>query len=238
MFNKGSKRKANQEKKNKYASKSLTRIVVSLFVAIIAWVGATSFEAYLLSDKNTTAVVMAVKNVPEGTLIDETNRNTYFATKAVNTNLVTDTTITDLANVSGKATTAITSGEIVTTHRFDNTLLANEKFKDPVEITFTVSAADKAICGEVRRGDIVDIIGISTDATGATTSKVLKSNAYIIEAYDASGKIISDGNTSAQAISFKIRVERNEAASYNMMFNYAEITVVKLMNSEETETIK
>ena len=41
MFNKGNKRRANQEKKNKYASKSLTRVIVSLFIAILAWVGAT-----------------------------------------------------------------------------------------------------------------------------------------------------------------------------------------------------
>ena len=89
MFNKGSKRRSHQETKNTHASKSFTRIVISILIAAIAWIGATSVEAYLLSDKNVTSVVVATQNVPEDMLINDENRNQYFTTKSVNSNLVT-----------------------------------------------------------------------------------------------------------------------------------------------------
>lgn len=232
MFNKGSKRKANQEKKNKYASKSLTRIIVSLFIAVVAWIGATSFEAYLLSDKNTAQVVMAKKDVTAGTFIDDENRNTYFTEKTVNSNLVTDTTITDLSQINGKTAIDITSGEIITTNRLYSTESMTETFKDPVEITFTVSAADRAICGGIRRGDIVDIIGISNDENDTTTSKIIKENVYVLDAYNSSGTKIESNDMSSQAVSFKIQVERKDAAVYNMAFSSSELTVVKVTDSE------
>jgi len=227
MFNKGNKRRANQEKKNKYASKSLTRVIVSLFIAILAWVGATSFEAYLLSDKNTATVVMATKDLPADLLIDETNRNSYFVTKTVNANLVTDATISDISETSGKTLGAISTGEIITSNRFYSTDYAND-LEDPVEITFTVSSADRAICGGIRRGDIVDIIGISETANRVLQSKPIKEDVYIVEAYTSSGKTIKDSDLDSQAVSFKIRVERKEAAAYNMAFESAQITVVKV----------
>ena len=87
-FNKGreSKRRSDQEQRNKskFDSKSITRIVISLFVAIVAGIGITSEESYLLSDKNVTSVVIAAADIKEGTLIDDTNVNEYFKMKDVN----------------------------------------------------------------------------------------------------------------------------------------------------------
>lgn len=232
MFNKGNKRKANQEKKNKYASKSLTRVIVSLFVAILAWIGATTFEAYLLSDKNVAEVIVAEKNIPSGTLIDESNRNKYFSIKTVNSNLVTKETLTKLENVSGKTATNISSGEIITSHRFYDTEIVNYNLKDPVEITFTVNSADKAVCGRIRKGDLIDIIGIIEDDKQGPVSKEIKKNVYVLEAYDSAGVVIDSADTESQAISFKIYIERSEVPNCNMMFGTAEITVAKVINTD------
>jgi len=228
-FNKGSKRHAAQENKNKYASKTLIRVIVSLFIAIIAYVGTVSFEAYLLSDKNVTTVVVATKDIPADVLIDDENRNEYFSTQTINSNLVTSTTLKELKAASGKTATAITKGEIITTNRFYNTNSANDSIKNPVEFSFTVSAADKAANGSIRRGDIVDIIGI-IESAGIVTSRSIKEDVYIVEAYNNSGKAISDTDVDTQAVSFKIYIERRDTEYYNQLFNSAEITLVKVVS--------
>jgi len=233
-LNTGKKRKANKkEKQNKYSSKSLTRIVISLFLAIVAWIAATSFEAYLLSDKNTETVIVATKDIPAGTWIDENNYSNYFGTKIVNSNLVTKETMSDASLIKGKVIVNISQGEMITSNRFLDTSYVDTSIVDPVSFTFTVDDMLNAVCGEIRRGDLVDIIGVF-DGNHGSAAKIIRKNAYIVEAYDVSGKSIADDDFTTQAVSFKIYIERNNAPSYSLTFNETPVTVVKVVDYTNT----
>lgn len=217
-FNKGreSKRRSDQEQRNKskFDSKSITRIVISLFVAIVAGIGVTSYESYLLSDKNVTSVVIAAADIKEGTLIDDTNVNEYFKMKDVNSSLVTDSTLKNLDGITGKASVNISKGEIVTTQRFTNTSSEKDKFENPVMLTYTVSEPTYAVGGSIREGDIVDIMETITKDE-VKSSKLLVKDAYVLTAWDSSGNVISRDDTTSAAVTFTVYVERSDEEYYN-----------------------
>lgn len=217
-FNKGkeSKRRSDQEKKGrgKFESKSITRIVISLFVAIAAFIGATYYESYLLSDKNVTTVVVATADVKAGTLIDDKNVKDYFKTKDVNSGLVSDNTFQSLDQVVGKAAVDISKDEIITSQRLYRTDSVRDKFNDPVVVTYTVSDAAYASGGAIREGDIVDILELSVE-NGLKSSRVLIKDAYVLTARDSGGTVIARDDTSTAATQFDVYVERTEETQFN-----------------------
>ena len=218
-FNKGreSKRRSDQEQRNKskFDSKSITRIVISLFVAIVAGFGVTSYESYLLSD------------IKEGTLIDDTNVNEYFKMKDVNSSLVTDSTLKNLDGITGKASVNISKGEIVTTQRFTDTSSEKDKFENPVMLTYTVSEPTYAVGGSIREGDIVDIMETITKDE-VKSSKLLVKDAYVLTAWDSSGNVISRDDTTSAAVTFTVYVERSDEEYYNPK-NHDNISITKVV---------
>lgn len=230
-FNKGkeNKRRSVQDKKNKsrFDSKSITRIVLSVFIGLIAWVGLISYESYKLTDKNVTSVVVASADVKEGTLIDASNVKDYFKMQDVNSGLVSDKTIKDLNQVTGKATVNISKGEIVTSQRFYDVANQRDKFEDPVIVTYTVSGSEFASGGCIREGDIIDVLEIVTE-NGIKSSQVLVKDAYVLTARDSSGNIITGKDATSATISFDIYVERADEAYYNPK-THEEICVTKVV---------
>ena len=238
-FNRGkeSKRRSDQDKptKSKYESKSITRIVVSLFIAIVAFVGATYYESYLLSDKNVTTVVVAAADVKAGTLIDKTNVDTYFKTKEVNASLATKSTIKDIKDVTGKTIVDITKDEIITTQRFADTRSNRDKFKNPVMITYRVSDPVYAVGGSVREGDIIDILETTSSEDGSNVeSTVLVKGAYVLKAMDVDGNVIDRDNTDASAVAFTFYVERDEEANFDLN-THPTLSISKVVLSSKAE---
>lgn len=232
-FNKGkeNKRRSELEKKSKskFESKSITRIVISLFVAIAAFIGATYYESYLLSDKNVATVVVATEDVKEGVLVDANNVSKYFTTKEVNSSLVTSNTLTDVNQIEGKAVTDISAGEIITAQRFYDTSYVLDQFSDPVEMTFAVSDANRSVSGSIREGDLIDVLEIVTE-NGTRRSQALIKNAYVLCAYDGSGYAIARDDRETAATTFKIFVERADQDYYNLAFATSQLSVSRVVN--------
>lgn len=227
MFKK-SKRKADNDLAVTQ-KQSLVKVVVSLVVAILVWIGATSFESYLLSDKNTTEVIVANKNIEDGTVINQKNVEEYFTKMIVNTSLVTKSTITDIKDIKGKAVIKIEQGEIVTENMFYDATYVNKKFKDPVEITFSAKNIENSVVGTLREGDLVDIIVSTTDSiTNTTVSEVAYSNVYIIATYDENYVKVENGNKNSQAVYFKIYLEREQEAEFASLLSSGNFTIAKV----------
>ena len=228
MFKKSKRRSTQNSSTSKLQNKSLVRIIFSLFIAIIAWVAATSFESYLLSDKNVETVVVAKKDIPKDTYIDDKNRETFFEYAVVNADFVSEVTIKDMKEINGKMTVSIKKNGILTTDFLINTAEANENFLKPVEVSFAIANANNGINGYIRKGDIVSLIVTSTDRqTGEKMSSLYKSDVYIIDALDSSYKIIDASDTTSQAVYFKIYIESEEAAEFNTILANDEISIVK-----------
>ena len=227
MF-KRSKRKADNELANTQKH-SLTKIVISLVIAIIAWVGATSIESYLLSDKNTSQLIVANKDIEDGTVFSKKNRNQYFTKTIVNSSLVTSSSITDINQIKGKADIKIDKGEIITANMFHDSSYVNKKIKDPVEITFSAKDIENSVVGTLREGDLVNIIVTVTDPTsGSTSSSILYSNVYLLSVYDDSYTKIESDNKTANAVYFKIYIEKGEQTNFAKMLSEGNITITKV----------
>lgn len=231
MFNglfKKSKRRADNDITNKQ-KQSLVKIVISFTIAILVWVGATSFESYLLSDKNTTEIIVASKPITEGTVISSKNVEEYFTEMIVNTSLVTESTITNMEDIKGKACITIEQGEIITSNMFRDTSYVNKKFKDPVEITFSAQDIENSVVGTLREGDLIDVIVTRTDpATGEIKSEVPYSNIYVIATYDESYTEIESGNKDSQAVYFRIYLEREQETEFATLLNDGHFTIAKV----------
>lgn len=228
-FNIGSKRKSEQEKKNRYDSKSIVRVVVSLLVAVLAFVGTVSFESYLLSDKSTATVVVAKESVTRGTVIDENNRDKYFDTITVNSSLKTKETYTDLSDVYGKTLISFEAGQIITKNQLSDTERATDGMKEPVEFTFSIKDMANGVAGTIRAGDICDILILSKDNTNVVSnSRLVLENVYILTTYDESGTEIASDDATAKSMTFKIYLNKNDEAIFNQLLTENDVTVTKI----------
>jgi hypothetical protein len=227
MFKK-SKRKEKTEAKA--SNKSLTRVVVAIIAAVLVAFGITGLQSYLLTDKAVAEVVVASQDIPQGTLISEKNVTTYFETKEVNASLVTDATVTgsEISQLYGKALTDISEGEIMTLNRIFNTAWVNESYTNPVEVSFTVSGAEAAVNGVLRAGDLVDILTLTTDEDGNTTTSVLLPNVYLLRVYNSSFVQIASTDSSSLALGFTIYVEAAQEEYINAKLAMSSVYLVKL----------
>lgn len=238
-FNIGSKRKSVQEKKNKYDSKSIVRIVVSLLVAILAFAGTVSFESYLLSDKSTATVVVAKEPVTYGTVINEKNRDQYFETISVNSALKTENTLTDISDVHGKTLVSLEAGQIVTKNQLSDTTVVIDNMKNPVEFTFSISNMANGVAGTIRAGDICDVLIVTKGTMGIVeSSKTIMENVYILATYDESGVEIASNDTTAKSMTFKIYIDKNDEATFNHLLTENNVTVTKIAHYNDIKALK
>lgn len=185
------------------------------------------FEAHLLSDKNVTEIVVAKKDIESGTYIDEDNRDDFFETAVVNSDLVTRTTVTNIDDIKGKSLCKLSAGEIASKNQFFNTSFVNSNIKSPVSVSFSIEKADSGLNGYLRRGDLVDIIATKKDENGSAQSIVYLENTYIINVYDESFAKISEDDTTSKAVYFEIYIEKEKEAEFSQMLNDYSISMVR-----------
>lgn len=234
MFSKGKSRP--KEKKERTISKSLTKWAATLIVGLLAWIGLTAAQAYVLTDKDISSVVYATKDIEAGTTITKDNVSDYFGIEAVNSALVTKTTYTSLEDVTGRLTTDVSMGEVLTSARLVDTSKINSSLKDPVEVSFAVSNADGAVNGYIRSGDVVDLY-VSENAnvegeTNAKTNNLLLANVYIVNSYDSGYAEIPSNDNSTIALYFVIEMERQDAANFYNQISKGDVTLVRVKDVE------
>lgn len=232
MFKEGKRRK--KEDQSAFNTKSLTRIVLSIFFACLVWGGAIAFESYILSDKDIDTAVVAKKEVKAGTYIDDSNRNEYFTEETIDAKLVSGQTLQSVDDIEGQATVDIAVGEPVTKSRFSNTAQISKDIENPILTSFGVDNASNAVNGGVRRGDIVNVVIVdTTDPTGS--GKVILKNAYIVQAYDSNYAVISDGDTTSQALYFSVYIDESEVGQFTKEISDNTVTVVKNMTANSSK---
>lgn len=227
MLNK-SKRKADNEM-SKVNNKSLTKIVISIAIAVVVFIGATLLESYILTDKQTTDVYIAVNDIESGTIINDENMDQFFIKESVKSSLATKNAYKAPTSIKGKTVTNIDKGEIATSNMFLDTQAIAAKVIDPVEVTFSAKDVENSVVGSLREGDTVDIIATykKDGDTEETISVVAYENVYVIKSYDESYKAIDSTNKDASAMYFKIRINKGQETAFATMLTDAEVTVAK-----------
>lgn len=232
MFKKGNTRPRTEEQKP--VKKSLTKALLAIVVAIVAWVGLTFVESYVLMDKNVSTVIVASVDIPEGTVLNSDNINEYVTKKEVNSNLVTSTTIVDADQIKGKTLVNISAGEIMTSTRYKDLSYVEDDLKDPTEVSFSVSTANNANNGYIREGDLVDIYASVDNKDNKSEFQRIRENVYIDGAYDGSFAKINSADKSVAATNFVIKMEADDVASFK---NYTENGTVILVKKDSKDAV-
>ena len=237
MFSKGKSR--SNANAGATSNKSFSKAVVAVVIAGAAWVGLTGLNAYILTDKNIKEVVVASQDIQEGVEITEENAKDYFTTKSVNTSLITGTTLTSIDDIKGKTLISLSTGEIISSNMFINTAIYKDDIENPINISFGVGSADKAVNGYIRKGDVVDIY-VSETVEGETVNTKIRSNVYIEHAYDSSYVEIGNGDIASLATFFTISVEEDQAKLFNDNIAKGSIILTKTPQSvlKEKEEVK
>lgn len=232
MFKKGNTRPRTEEQKP--VKKSLTKALLAIVVAIVAWVGLTFVESYVLMDKNVSTVIVASVDIPEGTVLNSDNINEYVTKKEVNSNLVTSTTIVDTDQIKGKTLVNISAGEIMTSSRYEDLSYVEDDLKDPTEVSFSVSTANNANNGYIREGDLVDVYASVDNKDNKSEFQRIRENVYIDGAYDGSFAKINSADKSVAATNFVIKMEADDVASFK---NYTENGTVILVKKDSKDAV-
>lgn len=203
-------------KKPKNNKGGLGKFFFAIITAIIVFIALIVIQSGILSNYETTQVVVAKSNIPKGTDVNETNYKDYFGYADLDSRLVPEGAITDIELAKDN----VTSQDIATNEFLNaNALMSVDeiaqniagetgKVEDLVVSGFAASDLSNSVCGILRRGDTVDITLIYNDDLGTPQTTVL-SNVYVKNAYDGGGVEIYAGNT-ATATMFNFLLTQEE----------------------------
>ena len=152
------KRKKSQKTGEKAGSK-LSLAMIAIAAAFIVFVVLIMIESKLVNEEETTPVVVAIAEVPEGLYLDETNMPNYFAIEYRAVAEVPEGVVT-YSNGSGMigliTDRTIRIKEIVTSDCFYEEDFY-EGIEDPVELAINLNSIGQTVGGVLRAGDYVDI---------------------------------------------------------------------------------
>lgn len=193
--------KAAKPARPKNGKGGIGKFLFSTIMAIIVFIALVVIQSGILSNYETTTVVVSKAEVPKGTDINESNYKEYFKLENLDSKLVAEGTMTDLEKVKDNVTSqVIAKGEVLNQNAIvsvddiaQNIAGENNDTEDLIVSGFSSGALANSVCGVLRRGDTIDITLIYTDDLGEVNKKILE-NVYVKNSYDGNGKEIFAGD--------------------------------------------
>ena len=147
------KKKHSRKKDNK-----ITLAMVAIVTAFVLFVVLLVIQNRILNQGDTQPVVVAMTQVPKGTVLTQENMTNYFGVERRKVGEIPQTTVYSKGYpLIGKVTDrTIYPKEIIT----DNCFMEVDFYSDivdPVELSIEVSNIGQAVAGILRPGDLIDI---------------------------------------------------------------------------------
>lgn len=239
--------------KNKESVKSL---IIALVFGIIAFVILLVVNSNV--SRNEVNMIWADKNIPQGTTLTENNIDDYVSSKLTNESFKNSNIIMNKKDLIGKtATRDISSNELLQDSFFIEGEDIRSSFDDPVLVSFTAKDFSSTANGVIRRGDYINIAKLMDGESETVTSTTVSSgdsagnpdvtaqismptvaenliieNAYVVDAFDSSGKKIEPDDEISIATSFNIYVEKENETSFYNAVKEKNIAVSKIENKK------
>lgn len=193
--------KAAKPKKAKKEGKSgLTKFFFAIIMAIVVFIALIVIQSGILSNFETTQVVVSKMEIPKGTDINENNYEDYFGYVELDSKLLPEGIVTDIEIAKDNVTSQnIANGEflninaLVSVDEIARNIAGSDNIDNLVISGFNSGDLSNSVCGILRRGDIIDITLIYEDDLGNSMSKVL-SDVYVRNSYDGNGTEIFAGD--------------------------------------------
>lgn len=205
-------------KKPKNNKGGLGKFFFAIIMAIIVFIALIVIQSGILSNYETTRVVVAQSAIPKGTDINESNYKDYFKYVELDSRLLPEGIITDIEfakdNVTSQDIAAnefLNSNALVSVDDIAKDIAGESgKVEELVVSGFSSGDLSNSVCGILRRGDTIDITLIYTDDLGMPQSTVLK-NVYVKNAYDGGGvEIFAGDTTTATMFNFLLTQEEDD----------------------------
>ena len=176
---------------------SFLSILISFIMSVVIFLGLIVVQNKFSNNISYKKVVSCIQAVPAGTLITEDNISQYFTTKNVNILDVSENAITDVNELLEKQSIiSFAANEVVSRTGFENTTKEVSEFKNPVELSISVSDLGNITGGKIRGGDSINItMSVNTDDPTQSSSNESLFDMNIVSMNDKDEKDTSDEKT-------------------------------------------
>ena len=218
-------------KSNRYEKKSVGNkgigLFISLLLTVIMFVVLVVFSNAITRSDDRVSVVVAIKDVPESTVVTKDNVKEYFKVIKASEDVVYQSTYGSLSELfNGRdelyLTDNVRKGEMVSS---DGIVALNSViggFETPVEIGIKAKTFADAAGGVLRRGDTVDMCIV--DKYGEEQSITL----FILKAFSSEGTRIETDDTESVAVAFTVLCERADYATVADIASSGDFDLIKL----------
>lgn len=196
--------KINKEKlmnlDKKKSTKNIWSIVTPLCLTIVVLGVIINISNKVNNPYGVQDVVVAKKEVKQGTIIDKNNVESYFRiNSSTDKSVVPKDSLTNLKSLEGKIIeSGLSENEIATNKDTIGVDSVLSQISNPREVSIELNSIGEGVGGLLRQGDIVDIL--IKDDNLKESSEVLR-HVYIDKALTASGSEIKrDDKTSAEIL--------------------------------------
>lgn len=204
-------------------SKGLGRVVISFVLSIVMFIGLLSIEKSMLSPNGKIKVVVAKQDIDGGTSIENLDVDSLFEVVEVDGSLKFSSVITNLEDLKGKTVDSpISKGEIVSSNRLADGVLAN--IKDKVEVSIKAPDLSQVVGGILREGDLINI-----NMVNSTTleNEVVLEGAYVSRVFSSAG--VEIGRESKEpALALNVIVSKDDSVKINTAGELGTIKVAKV----------
>ena len=208
----------------------LNKKVITMFAGVgltlVSFIGLVSINNKISNPNGVSDVVIAIKDVSKGTVIDSSNVKTYFKVESKIDNTVVPTSyIKDINEIDKVIVNEnIYENEIINKNNFIEVDSVLSNINKPREISIELDGIGDGVGGILRKGDIVDI-SISDDQSKQNTT-ILK-NIYIVKALTSDGtEVPRDSNTPVSIVN--IIINENDVNLIESAKNTGNIIISKV----------
>jgi hypothetical protein len=206
--------------------KNFGRIIISLIVSIVIFIGLLVIQQTILAPNGTSKVYISNNTIDKGTLINLDNVDKLFKEKKVDGELKVSNAVIDKKDLINKiANTEIEKGSVISNSSFidkDNVL---SKIKNMVETSIKVNDISEVVGGTLRTGDIVNI---STVNQITKESESVLENVYVNKVFASDGREINRSDkTSAMTINILISKEDEQKLNKKIILGTIRISKVE-----------
>ena len=176
-------------------------------------------EKSVINADDNKIVYVAVKEVPENTLVTEENIGTYFEAKERALSAVPDKAIENGAELYGMYTDrVINKNEIVTGESFSSLDERTKDIEHPIEVSLNASNLSQLVGGVLRTGDYINIWSVKSNTINGekiTETKNICSHVYVTRTFSSSGEIASEDNADMATMIVNIIIPAEQEEEFN-----------------------
>lgn len=200
-------------------------ILVALFAAITVFATMLQLEKNMLTQYEKGSIYVATKEIPKGQIIRKDNWEQYMVEKELDRAVIPRTALGNPEQIQNMAALyGIEEGVLLTQGMFETQEEITAEMQAPVIAGFKAEDMYQVAGGILRAGDRVHIYNVSQEGMATLVWK----DVYVNQVFDASGKSISNADTSSVAQRLNVYMDSADVEKFYSELETGSLRVVKV----------